>query len=40
MASDDLPPAPSGEPINNIRSALHDDVVDVYRAPHPEGGFY
>jgi hypothetical protein len=35
-----VPPAPSGEPAANVRFVLHDDVVDVYLAPNPEGGFY
>ncbi len=34
-----VPRAPSGEPTENIRFVLHDEVVDVY-LPHPEGGFY
>ncbi|GAA3212864.1 hypothetical protein [Microbacterium terregens] len=37
---DHVPPAPSGEPAGNVRFVLHDDVVDVYLAPNPEGGFY
>ena len=35
-----VPPAPSGEPAANIRFVLHDDVVNVYLAPNPEGGYY
>jgi hypothetical protein len=35
-----VPRAPSGEPAASIRFVLHDDVVDVYLAPNPEGGFY
>jgi hypothetical protein len=35
-----VPPTPSGEPASNIRFVLHDGVVDVYLAPHPDGGFY
>jgi hypothetical protein len=35
-----VPPAPSGEPTSTIRFVSHDDVVDVYLAPNPEGGFY
>ena len=35
-----VPPAPSGEPASTIRFVSHDDVVDVYLAPNPEGGFY
>jgi hypothetical protein len=35
-----VPPAPSGEPTSNVRFFLHDDVVDVYLAPNPEGGFF
>jgi hypothetical protein len=35
-----FPPAPSGEPTSNVRFALHGDVVDVYLAPNPEGGYY
>ncbi|MBB2924089.1 hypothetical protein [Cellulomonas cellasea] len=37
---DSVPRAPSGEPAANIRFVLHEDVVDVYLAPNPEGGFY
>ncbi|WP_104165287.1 hypothetical protein [Cryobacterium sp. N22] len=35
-----VPPAPTGEPAANVQFVLHDDVVDVYLAPNPEGGFY
>lgn len=35
-----VPLAPSGEPTSTIRFVSHDDVVDVYLAPNPEGGFY
>lgn len=35
-----VPPAPSGEPASNVRFVLHDDVVDVYLPPHPDGGYY
>lgn len=35
-----VPPAPSGEPAGNVRFVLHDDVVDVYLAPNPDGGYY
>lgn len=35
-----FPPAPSGEPTSNVRFVLREDVVDVYLAPKPEGGFY
>ena len=35
-----VPRAPSGEPAANIRFVLHHEVVDVYLAPNPEGGFY
>ncbi|MGN8552491.1 UNVERIFIED_CONTAM: hypothetical protein OHV15_07895 [Microbacterium sp. SLM126] len=35
-----VPPAPSGEPAANVRFVLHGDVVDVYLAPNPEGGYY
>ncbi|MCR2784009.1 MULTISPECIES: hypothetical protein [unclassified Microbacterium] len=35
-----VPPAPSGEPAANVRFVLHDEIVDVYLAPNPEGGFF
>ncbi|WP_341996871.1 hypothetical protein MRBLWH7_003533 [Microbacterium sp. LWH7-1.2] len=35
-----VPPAPSGEPTSYLRFVLHDDVVDVYLAPDPDGGYY
>lgn len=35
-----VPPAPSGEPAAHIRFILRDDVVGVYLAPDPEGGYY
>lgn len=35
-----VPRAPSGELTANVRFVLHDDVVDVYLAPNPEGGYY
>lgn len=35
-----VPPAPSGEPAGVVQFVLHDDVVDVYLAPRPEGGYY
>ncbi|TDN92294.1 hypothetical protein [Microbacterium sp. BK668] len=35
-----VPPAPSGEPAANIRFVLHDDLVDVYLASNPAGGYY
>lgn len=35
-----VPRAPNGEPAANIRFVLHDDVVDVYLAPNPDGGYY
>jgi hypothetical protein len=34
-----VPRAPSGEPNENIRFVLHDEVVDVY-LPNSAGGFY
>ena len=37
---DMFPPAPSGEPTSHVRFVLHDELVDVYLAPNPEGGFY
>ncbi len=37
---DVVPAAPSGEPTSYLRFVLHDDVVDVYLAPNPEGGYY
>jgi hypothetical protein len=40
LPSEMLPPAPSGEPTFNIRFILRDQIVDVYLAPNPEGGFY
>ncbi len=35
-----VPRAPSGEPASHVRFVLHDDVVDVYLAPKPGGGYY
>jgi hypothetical protein len=35
-----VPPAPSGERTAQLRFVHHDDVVDVYLAPRPEGGYY
>ena len=36
----EVPPAPSGEPAANVRFVLDEEGVDVYLAPHPDGGFY
>ena len=35
-----VPPSPSGELASNVRFVLHDEVVDVFLAPNPDGGFY
>ncbi|WP_421742049.1 hypothetical protein [Cellulomonas sp.] len=35
-----FPPAPSGEPTSQVRFVLRDELVEVYLAPNPEGGFY
>jgi hypothetical protein len=40
IESQRVPAAPSGEPTSNIRFVLHDEVVDVYLAPNPEGGYF
>jgi len=40
LPSNMFPPAPSGEPTGNVRFVLHDDVIDVYLAPNPEGGYF
>lgn len=37
---DMFPPAPSGEPTSQVRFVLREELVDVYLAPNPEGGFY